>query len=99
MIWDKEIIGMGYWFRGQHELLLVGVKGRFSPPDQGLRISSVYNEKRGRHSKKPNGIRDLISEWFPNAKKIELFARKKCNGWDVWGNEIQNDIGIGEKNE
>src|SRR3990167_9886532 len=20
-IWDKEIIGMGYWFRGQHELL------------------------------------------------------------------------------
>ena len=23
-IWDKEILGMGYWFRGQHELLLVG---------------------------------------------------------------------------
>lgn len=31
-VWDKEIIGMGYWFRGQHELLLVGVKGEFSPP-------------------------------------------------------------------
>lgn len=32
MVWDKKIIGMGYWFRGQHELLLVGVKGKFSPP-------------------------------------------------------------------
>lgn len=32
MVWDKEIIGMGYWFRGQHELLLVGVKGKMSPP-------------------------------------------------------------------
>jgi N6-adenosine-specific RNA methylase IME4 len=23
-IWDKEKVGMGYWFRGQHELLMVG---------------------------------------------------------------------------
>jgi len=27
-VWDKEWIGMGYWFRGQHELLLVGIKGK-----------------------------------------------------------------------
>lgn len=31
-IWDKEVIGMGYWFRNQHEVLLVGVRGKFSPP-------------------------------------------------------------------
>ena len=30
MAWDKEIMGMGYWFRGQHELLLVGTKGKFT---------------------------------------------------------------------
>ncbi len=29
LVWDKEIIGMGYWFRGQHELLLVGAEGCF----------------------------------------------------------------------
>ena len=39
-IWNKEIIGMGYWFRGQHELLLVGVKGAFPPPKASLPISS-----------------------------------------------------------
>ena len=52
-IWDKEIIGMGYWFRGQHELLLVGVKGKMSPPLQKLRKSSVLKVRRGQHSRKP----------------------------------------------
>lgn len=32
-VWDKEKLGMGYWFRIQHELLLVGVKGDFHPPE------------------------------------------------------------------
>lgn len=27
-VWDKEVLGMGYWFRGQHEILIVGTKGR-----------------------------------------------------------------------
>lgn len=33
-IWDKVKIGMGYWFRGQHELLLIGTRGdvRTPPP-------------------------------------------------------------------
>lgn len=89
-VWDKEIIGMGYWFRGQHEILLVGTKGKFSPPPQSGRVSSVIVERRTRHSKKPDKVRDLISEWFPNALKIELFARQKAEGWDVWGDEVQS---------
>lgn len=32
LIWDKNSIGMGYWFRNQHELLMVGLKGKFSAP-------------------------------------------------------------------
>lgn len=31
-VWDKLIMGMGYWFRGQHEILIVGTKGKVSPP-------------------------------------------------------------------
>ena len=92
LVWDKEIIGMGYWFRGQHEFLLVGVKGKFSPPEQKLRISSVYKEKRGKHSKKPDIIRYLISQWYPGKTKVELFARQKTEGWDVWGNEVESDL-------
>ncbi len=92
MVWDKEIIGMGYWFRGQHELLLVGVKGAFSPPGQSLRVSSVLRHRRSRHSQKPNVIRDWIDAWYPSFSKIELFARAKAMGWDTWGNEVGNDI-------
>ena len=91
-VWDKEIIGMGYWFRGQHELLLVGVRGKFSPPPPSLRISSVYREKRSRHSKKPDAIRDLIQSWYPESHRLELFARQKTAGWDVWGDEVESDI-------
>jgi len=93
-IWDKDILGMGYWFRGQHELLLVGVKGSFSPPPQSLRVSSVYRERRTKHSKKPNGIRDLIASWYPDKSRVELFARQKTEGWDCWGNEVESDLAL-----
>lgn len=62
--WDKEWIGMGYWFRGQHELLLVGTKGKFSPPIPKERISSIHREKKTKHSKKPNFYRDYIGGYL-----------------------------------
>ena len=85
--WDKQKIGMGYWFRGQHELLLVGIKGDFKTPLPENRYSSMIYEKRGRHSKKPKIVYDMLERMFPVAKKIELFSREKREGWDRWGNE------------
>ena len=93
-VWDKGKIGMGYWFRGQHELLLVGVRGKVSPPEQALRTSSVYNFKRGQHSKKPDEIRDLIKEWFPTANRLEMFCRHPSEGWAVFGNEAEGTISL-----
>ena len=87
-IWDKEIIGMGYWFRGQHELLLVGVKGKFKTPEPTNRFPSVFRQKRGKHSKKPEVVHKMLEQMFPDAKKIELFAREARPGWGAWGNEV-----------
>ena len=92
LVWDKEIIGMGYWFRGQHELLLVGIKGKFPPPPPSLRKPSILRVRRGKHSCKPDHIRYWINKWYPTESKIELFAREKTPGWDVWGNEVESDI-------
>jgi len=94
LVWDKEWAGLGYWFRGQHELLLVGVKGKFSPPNKYKRIPSVWRERKGKHSVKPKGIRKLIGEWFPDARKLELFARDKAPGWDVWGSDVESDVNL-----
>jgi len=91
-IWDKEIIGMGYWFRGQHELLLVGTKNNFSPPKQELRVSSIIKIKRTKHSKKPHLIMELIDRWYPDKTKIELFARENRDGWDCWGDQLSDTI-------
>jgi len=87
-VWDKEVIGMGYWFRGQHELLLVGVKGQFSPPEQANRFSSVIRARRQGHSQKPERVYELLETMFPNGKRLEVFARNKREGWEVWGNEV-----------
>lgn len=93
-VWDKEKIGIGSWFRGQHELLMVGIKGAFSPPKPHQRISSVIRARRGSHSSKPDQVRDWISQWYPDKRKLELFARPytemwpKHDGWEVWGNEV-----------
>lgn len=88
-VWDKGWIGMGYWFRGQHELLLVGVKGKFSPPAPKSRLSSMYKENKSKHSRKPRYFRDVIDKQYPGIPKIELFARQAFPGWRVWGNESE----------
>lgn len=93
-VWDKGWVGLGYWFRGQHEMLLVGVKGKFSPPQPTARVSSVYHEKKGKHSRKPDYFRNLIAVQFPDKEKLELFARQKTEGWDVWGNEVESDLNL-----
>jgi N6-adenosine-specific RNA methylase IME4 len=89
-VWDKEVIGMGYWFRNQHELLLVGVKGNFHPPDPEIRISSVIRQKRSEHSRKPECIYGILESMFPQGKFLELFARQnKRPDWMIWGNQLE----------
>jgi N6-adenosine-specific RNA methylase IME4 len=86
-VWDKEKIGMGYWFRGQHELLIVATKGKFSPPEQENRVSSVFREPRGKHSAKPECVYQWIEKAFPQAVKLEMFCRSPRAGWKTFGNE------------
>jgi len=88
-VWDKEVIGMGQWLRGRHEILLIGIKGDVRVPPPSARVPSVYREKRGAHSKKPNYYYSMIESMFPSGRYLELFARKKYSErWDVWGNMV-----------
>lgn len=86
-VWDKMKLGMGYWFRGRHELLLVGTRGKFSPPQEEERVPSVLNGDRANHSQKPIEVAEWIESWWPELPKVELFARKQREGWTSWGNE------------
>ena len=84
-VWVKDRFGIGYYFRGQHELCLFGVKGNLKPIKRN--VSSVLWAERRKHSQKPELARDKINE-MSHDPKIELFARERFDGWDCWGNEI-----------
>jgi N6-adenosine-specific RNA methylase IME4 len=88
-VWIKDKIGTGYYFRGQHELLLVGKKGENIPvPEEKTRHSSVIQSPRLEHSEKPTLVYGLIERMYPNRSYLELFARGfKRKGWTQWGNE------------
>lgn len=86
-VWDKERMGMGYYFRQQHELLLVATKGSPGTPDPSARVPSVFRMKRGKHSEKPVNVAAAIESMYPDAKRIELFCRNPLPSWSAWGNQ------------
>jgi N6-adenosine-specific RNA methylase IME4 len=89
-VWDKGVIGMGYYFRQQHELLLVAARGELPVPEPSARPSSVIRAPRGKHSAKPVEVYDLLEAMYPeftNADRVELFARESRAGWAAWSNE------------
>ena len=85
-------MGMGRYTRANAEICLLGKKGK------GVKRvhNGIYNtqlHQRGRHSEKPDVFRRQIEKLFgPDISRIELFARQKKHGWDVWGNEVESDI-------
>ena len=86
-VWVKDRIGMGYYFRQRHELLLVAARGRPGTPATADRVDSVFEAPRGTHSAKPVSVREAIEVMYPGHPKIELFAREAPAGWAVWGHE------------
>jgi len=98
-VWVKDRIGMGYYFRQQHELLLVATKGDLPPPAQSDRPPSVVTAARGEHSAKPEEVYTLIEGMYPDylaaglanpggEMLCELFQRQPRKGWAGWGNEV-----------
>jgi len=86
-VWDKGHVGVGYWFRGQHELLYVATRGDVSPPTQEDRRGSIFRADRGEHSAKPEAVRTHIERAHPDARKLEMFSRDGKVGWELWGDE------------
>jgi N6-adenosine-specific RNA methylase IME4 len=89
-VWDKERMGMGYYFRQQHELLLVAARGSLPVPEPSARVSSVIRVRRGVHSRKPVEVIQMLEAMYPTFTehdRIELFTRAPRAGWSAWGNE------------
>jgi N6-adenosine-specific RNA methylase IME4 len=83
---DSWFFGMGNWTRSNAELCLIGKKGKIKR--QSASISSIIDTPIQEHSKKPDCTREKIISLMGDISRIELFARQRTDGWDVWGNEV-----------
>jgi N6-adenosine-specific RNA methylase IME4 len=94
----KDFFGMGQWTRKNPEMCLIAKRG--TPKRISCGVRQLHYYPIAEHSKKPPEFRNEIIKLCGELPRIELFARQKTEGWDVWGNEIASDIDlIGADNE
>jgi MT-A70 len=53
---------------------------------------SMYRERKGKHSAKPDFYREMIERMTPGLPRIELFARTSREGWMTWGNQAKGSL-------
>ena len=79
------------WTMKSSEICLLGIKGRMTKYKQANNIESLVIAQRTQHSQKPNEVRKRIENLFGDLPRIELFARETAEGWDSWGNEVDEN--------
>ncbi len=90
-VWEKTFgksAGMPlFGFRWNAEFILIGYNKK---PDLWIKgkplIPLCFQAENIRHSQKPDKFYKMI-EPLGN-ERIDIFARQKRKGWDVWGNEV-----------
>jgi len=95
-VWEKKTVtgktvhNLGAWTMKNYEMCLLGTRGTMLKYKKVNNIPQKVEELRGKHSKKPGKVRKNIELLFGDLPRIELFAREKTEGWDVWGNEVED---------
>ena len=84
--------GLGYWTRGNAEICLLAKRGK--PKRRSASVHQFIISPIEEHSKKPDTAREKIIELAGDLPRVELFARQKSPGWDVWGNEVESDLSL-----
>lgn len=88
----KQIATLGSWTMKNCELCLLATKGKMLKYKKTNNLYQLVDAERTSHSTKPYEVRNRVELLFGNLPRIELFARQKTEGWDVWGNEVESDI-------
>jgi N6-adenosine-specific RNA methylase IME4 len=91
LTWIKPRFGLGVYLRNQTEHVLLGTRGR--APVLFRSQGTWFYAPRQEHSRKPDEQYAIIERCSPGPY-LELFARRKRLGWDVWGNEVSCDVGV-----
>lgn len=86
LTWRKlGTLGLGFYFRGDTEHVIFAVRGR-APIAPDIRARNWFAARKTGHSIKPDLFYEMVERVSPGPY-LELFARRRRYGWDVWGNE------------
>lgn len=83
---DSYFFGCGNYTRANAEVCLLGIKGTMVRQDRS--VPQIIDARIMEHSRKPDEVHDRIVRLFGDLPRIELFARRRTEGWDAWGNEV-----------
>jgi N6-adenosine-specific RNA methylase IME4 len=89
-IWCKPQLGIGNYWRSNHEYMLLGIRGGLTFADDTATLSYIELD-RTKHSAKPLEVRRLVEKVSPGPR-LELFGRECVDGWVVWGNQIDRGL-------
>lgn len=84
LTWCKPSIGMGNYFRNNTEHVLFAVRG--SLPTNRNDLGTWFKANKTKHSAKPESFYDIVEASSPGPY-LEMFARRRRFGWNVWGDE------------
>ena len=83
-------IGLGHHTRSNSEVCLIFRKGK-GLSRSGKCFSSVIMSRVGKHSEKPKRAYVILEGLYNVSDRLEMFARHKRRGWDVWGNQAPSE--------
>ena len=81
----KRWFGMGRQVRNEHEICLIGTKGKPKTLDKSIR--STFEAPYTRHSGKPDIFFSIV-EKLSSSPYLELFARNERKNWSQIGDEL-----------
>ena len=84
-------MGLGVYLRNGTEHAILGVRGRAPVKYKAQMNWGIFPVQD--HSHKPEEFHKIVERVSPGPY-VELFARRKMPGWDVWGNEVDSDLEI-----
>jgi len=80
--------GVGYWFRGCTEPILVAKRGK----SYRSNLVGILTQELG-HSRKPEHVHEMVERGGFPGPYLEVFARQQRHGWTTVGNECPSTRG------
>ncbi len=88
----NTFVNFAPWTLKSSEICLLGIKWTMGKHKKCNNVRQLIEAERTKHSKKPEEAIKRIEDLFWDIPRLEMFCRFPREGWDVWGNEVEESI-------